>query len=625
MNNKNLIFLIVIIILCIIFWNNSSTVESKEGFKNITTDKQEYNKYNETYLQPDNDDTINTNNKGKKGNNKTWENMNLDQCLQKCSQSKDCVAVSRDYTEDHEKSNCYPRKTLGVVHSNRKGNAKQRKNATQYNTYVKSNVPNQIKCINDNRLNMNQNVLIKSFKLPKKYIVISSNEVRLKSYKLYGSEFIKEAQFKLVPGLEGSGTVSFKIANRMESDYYLSATTLNTLTIKNIYVDNTSFKKRCAASFELIDGLSDENAISLKTFNSDGPGKFVCLSGNKERLNLVDEQELSNKNDKLDKEDLTFQLVDTVNHNNVIEEGKMFKLGNSSSKELSKNNNENSNENQNKESFYDKIEDSNYRLRKFPKKIRKKLMSQIHPNDISNKNNSKKSRFQDSGNINNNTNNVNIDDQNEYNNILNFLMENQKERDELYLGESYKNNNKLIIKDSGNEYNLPLLKYNYDYRILKRLLGQNNNNEFVIINNIVIPYGITVSVYDNNNNKNDYYSEVHLTNNSVKKLEIKMNNQNPYFKYAQDNIENQIMSKYNIMSHFYPKSGLDKDLLKKKESELKELKDLNYKIQKITQDNEIINKDLLFKSKSKHDDIKLQKLARDYFFLKDKYNRAGDF
>ena len=82
--------------------------------------------------------------------------MNLDQCLQKCSQSEDCVAVSRDYTEDHEKSNCYPRKTLGVVHSNRKGDAKQRKNATQYNTYVKSNVPNQIKCINDNRLNMNQ-------------------------------------------------------------------------------------------------------------------------------------------------------------------------------------------------------------------------------------------------------------------------------------------------------------------------------------------------------------------------------------------------------------------------------------------------------------------------------------
>ena len=67
------------------------------------------------------------------------------------------------------------------------------------------------------------------------------------------------------------------------------------------------------------------------------------------------------------------------------------------------------------------------------------------------------------------------------------------------------------------------------------------------------------------------------------------------------------------------------NILKKKENELKELKDLNYKIQQITQDNEIINKDLLFKSKSKHDDIKLQKLARDYFFLKDKYDRAGDF
>ena len=204
-------------------------------------------------------------------------------------------------------------------------------------------------------------------------------------------------------------------------------------------------------------------------------------------------------------------------------------------------------------------------------------------------------------------------------------MENQEEKDERSLGESYKKNNQLIIKDSVNEYNLPLLKYDYDYKILKRLLGQNNNNKFAIINNIIVPIGITVSVYDNNNNKNDYYSEVDLTNNLVKKLEIKMNNQNPYFKYAQDNIENKIMNKYNIMSHFYPKSGINQDLLKKKESELKELKDLNYKIQKITQDNEIINKDLLFMSKSKHDDIKLQKLARDYFFLKDKYDRAGDF
>ena len=51
MDNKNLIFLIIIIILCIIFWNNSSTLERKEGFKNITTDEQTYNKYNETYLQ----------------------------------------------------------------------------------------------------------------------------------------------------------------------------------------------------------------------------------------------------------------------------------------------------------------------------------------------------------------------------------------------------------------------------------------------------------------------------------------------------------------------------------------------------------------------------------------------
>jgi hypothetical protein len=630
MDNKNLIFLIIIIILCVIFYN-SSISEKKEGFKNINIDKQSYNKYNETFLQPDTDNTRNTNNKEKGKNNKTWKHMNLDQCLQKCSQSEDCVAVSRDYTEDHEKANCYPRKTLGVVHSNRKGDANQRKNATLYNTYIKSTVPNQIKCINDNKLNMNQNVLIKSFKLPKKYVVVSSNEVRLKSYKLYGSKFIEEAQFKLVPGLEGSGTVSFKVASIIESNYYLSATTLNTLTIKNIYTDNTSFKKRCAASFELIDGLSDDNAVSLKTFNSDGPGKFVCLSGNKERLDLIDEQELSDKNNKVDKEDLTFQLVDTVNHNNIIEEGKMFKLASQSDNESDRK------VNKGQEGFSGNT--GKYKLRKFPKKTRNKFMSQLHPNDSNNKNSSKndsfKSRFQDSGTINNANDDVDVDDvddvddvedQNEYKNILSFLMENQNQKtSDISLGESYEKNNKLIIKDSISEYELPLLKYNYDYNILKRLLGQKNNNNHAIINNIIIPHGLTVSVYDNKNNKKDYYSEIILNNKFIKKLEIKMNNQNPYFKYAQDNIENKQMSKYNVMAHFYPKSGIDKGLLNKKEDELKQLRDLNYKLQKISQDNEIMNQDMLLKSKSKHDDIKLQKLARDYFFLKDKYDRAGNF
>ena len=171
--------MIIIIILCIIFWKQTSTQE-EEGFKNINVNKQEYNKYNETYIQFDNEDTeskevkeateskdnkedqkgkTNKNLKKKTNSNEVWNNMNLDQCLQKCSQSEDCIAISRDYTEDHEKANCYPRKTLGVVHSNRKGNANQRKNATHYNTYVKSHVPNQIKCINDNKLNMNQNVI----------------------------------------------------------------------------------------------------------------------------------------------------------------------------------------------------------------------------------------------------------------------------------------------------------------------------------------------------------------------------------------------------------------------------------------------------------------------------------
>lgn len=674
MDNKNLTFFLVIIILSLIFWNNSSKLGEKEGFENISINNQSYNKYNETYLQPDEDYSSKDNKKSNKKSNKNsknynnnkknnivWENMNLDQCLQKCSDSKDCVAISRDYTEDHEKANCYPREILGVVHSNRKGNNKQRKHATQYNTYVKSNIPNQIRCINDNKLNMNQNVLIKSFKLPKKYIAVCSNEIKLKSYKLYGSTFLKEAQFKLIPGLEGSGTVSFKLSHLMESDYYLSATKLNTLTIKNIYSDNTTFTKRCNASFELIDGLSDKKSISLKTFNSDGPGKFVSLSGHKERLKLVDEQEVLDKNNKFDLEDLTFELVDSINHNNIIEEGQQFQL----MKE--------------KDTFYGETENSNYKLRKFPKKIRNKLMSQIHPNDINeevndknnNENNDKnynkfqdiKNKFQNSENFNNSGMQPGVmqpgdmqsgdmqsgdippgdgdmpsgdedmlsgdmipnEEQNnkEYQNIMNFLMLNQDKKTPI--NTSSEDENKLIIKDTKGEYKLPLLKYNYDYRIIKKLLNQNNSNSYAIINNVAIPHGITVSIYNDKFLKKDYYSNTNLNDTHVKLLSIKMNNQNPYFKYAQDEIEKQKLDKYDIMAHFYPKNESNKNLLKKKNNELKQLKDLNYKIQMINQDNELLNQDLLMSSKGKHDEIKLQKLARDYFFLKNKYERSGDF
>lgn len=639
MDNKNLIFLIIIIILCIIFWNNSST----EGFKNqnINVKKENYNKYNETYIQPDNDsgNSDSSNNK-----NKVWKNMNLDQCLQKCSQSDDCIAISRDFKEDHEKTNCYPRNKLAVVHSNRKGNAKQRKKATQYNTYVKSNVPNQIKCINDNKLNMNQNVFIKSFKLPKKYVVVSNNEVKLKSYKLYGSKFIKEAQFKLIPGLEGSGTVSFKVSNTIENDYYLSATSLNTLSIQNIYADNTNFKKRCSASFELIDGLSDETSISLKTFNSDGPGKFVSLSG-KERLNLIDEQEL-NHNDKLDTEDMTFQLVDTVNHNNIIESNK-----------TSNGNNEANGKGNGKDTFNGDTTDGNYHLRNFPNHIREKLMAQIHPNNLNiNNNNNNKSTFQNSltptGRIKEN--------EDEFQRILKYLKDNPDQTSaDQYLsdkdfGETEENKKKLILVSSNSQYELPTLKYRYDYQLLKRLLSQNNDDHHVIINKIIIPFGITVSVVLPDGTKNNYYQTIDFNedkqiynynmnkNNNeeedkdistdilpgngkpIKSIEIKMNNQNSYFNYVQDNIEKTKLEDHHVLTHFYPLSSNKSDLLEKKQQELKEIKKLNETLQKITQDKDVLNDNFLLSTKNKHDQLKLQKLSRDYYFLKNKYDRSGN-
>ena len=79
------------------------------------------------------------------------------------------------------------------------------------------------------------------------------------------------------------------------------------------------------------------------------------------------------------------------------------------------------------------------------------------------------------------------------------------------------------------------------------------------------------------------------------------------------------------MKHFYPKRPKNDKLLEKKKDELQQLKELNNNLQLINQDNQILNQDIILSSKSKHDKLKLQKLARDYFFLKDKFDRAGNF
>ena len=151
------------ILLYLYFKNKMSNIEKKiDTMFKLIQDYEKSNYQNEMYQT--------------KGFSK---NMNLDQCLQKCSQSDDCIAISRDFKEDHEKTNCYPRNKLAVVHSNRRGNAKQRKKATQYNTYVKSNVPNQIVSPGNNKpiIGVFQDSLIGSFLFTRKEQKLTKKQI----------------------------------------------------------------------------------------------------------------------------------------------------------------------------------------------------------------------------------------------------------------------------------------------------------------------------------------------------------------------------------------------------------------------------------------------------------------
>lgn len=335
LSNNRLILLVFIVILTYLVWKlsnnikiigNKNTVENFEDEKDII-DNKKYNKYSETLIDEDglNTEKLYKNYNGKLRGEK-WENMTLDQCYDNCNQLEGCIGFSRENVLDDVENTCYPRTHMGRCHSIRKGSPEQRVNAVDYNTYIKSNVKNQLtRCIGDVQITMNRLVSIKSTAKPNHYVSIHNNDVVVKKFKIHGTNFIKNSQFKIVPGLEGSGTVSFMLTDDYNQNYYLSANDNNKLGIMQLSSNskNNNFNNRAKVSFELLDGFSNKELLSIRKYSNVNDYKYLKITNtdnNMPRIDLVPMNKVENlsKISKTSKE-MTFEIVDIITNTSILE------------------------------------------------------------------------------------------------------------------------------------------------------------------------------------------------------------------------------------------------------------------------------------------------------------------
>lgn len=314
LDNQTIICILITIIIGIYLLKDCSNNVKQEGF---TTKKSSYTKFEETRLG---------NTKPSK-NNKVWNNVSLEQCQFKCDENKSCVGFVRPNSSDNKRTSCYIKtdKNLGDCHSLRKGNPDQRRDASDYNTFIKTSFLQQNKnlltnCIGDEKLTLNQFIYIQSILKPNHFISVIDNEIKMGEYVIKGIEFNNTSTFKIIKGLDGSGTVSFILKDNYNENYYIYANQdTNKIELVSINIKESTQKERTYASFELHDGLSDSNYISIKAFTTSDNNKFIVLDGYGDkktpRLQLKEREELTKQ---IHLESATFKIANNVSNTSII-------------------------------------------------------------------------------------------------------------------------------------------------------------------------------------------------------------------------------------------------------------------------------------------------------------------
>jgi hypothetical protein len=315
-NTKKIIIILFAILLIFFIFHNILFKKDKETFKNQIVDKK-YIKLSDTHI---------------KNNNKKWNELTLKQCQMKCNEDDKCIGFSRDNIDDNVKGSCYPKENYNKCYSLRKGDPEQRREAINYNTYIKQHYYNDNqnilnKCLGDESTTLNRDVFIYSYSKPDNYITLSNNQIHSKQFTLKDIEFHRSSKFKIVKGLEGSGTVSFIKVDNNNENYYLSNNDTGYLELIPIDEKNSKSLERGNASFELLDGFSDKSKFTIRTFSLVNLNLYLILDGNKKnpRIKLVKREMIDNKNKK---EAATFDIVNHITNDSFIDTKEDFQSHN---------------------------------------------------------------------------------------------------------------------------------------------------------------------------------------------------------------------------------------------------------------------------------------------------------
>jgi hypothetical protein len=292
-----------------------------ENYMNaIDKEQKEYIKYTETHLS-NKDQSLKDLYQGYSGeghNQSEWKDMNLHQCVDRCNKLTGCVGFSRENVNDNEKASCYPKSILSKCHSSRKGNFNQRQKSLNYNTYIKANIGNQLtKCIGDESVTIGRDIFLKSYAYPNKFIGLKNNKVEMISKGPNQVGLFIYCKFKVEVGKEGSGTLSFR---HIESGKYLCRTKKDLISCVKLN-SSTDMKQRC--SFQLHDGLSNQIILKCLPVQGEKLSRYVCLDRNAKYLKAVTQMELNKSNNKF-MEKLTFDLVDFLTDNTIVESKEQF-------------------------------------------------------------------------------------------------------------------------------------------------------------------------------------------------------------------------------------------------------------------------------------------------------------
>jgi hypothetical protein len=214
-----LIKIVIILIIGIAIYKLSSSNNFEKFTDNTEIDNKDYLKFNETYIENNDSksdvkklELLYSNYSGDEVGADKWENKTLSQCIDTCNKLDNCAGFSRDLVQDNENATCYPHTEISKCYSNRKGDFTQRQHALGYNTYIKANTKGALtQCLGDANLTLKRPIYIKSYAYPTMFVGINTdNDLSLVDQNDKNIDVINSCKFKVVAGLEGSGTVSLQ-------------------------------------------------------------------------------------------------------------------------------------------------------------------------------------------------------------------------------------------------------------------------------------------------------------------------------------------------------------------------------------------------------------------------------